>query len=292
MMRTATVYGRISLVIAISFAIGLVAVASVNAQLLQVHGDLTPGLHVIPGGSYERSLIVTNSSSTAQTVSVYLLDKEYLDTGNTKYHEPGSLIRSLAPWVMIDTPEFSLQPGETRVVHYRVNVPNDPSFYGTFWTTMLIEGSSTVTEASEDEGEFKESQQDDTFVFGLRLRVRHAVTIRATFPDQGERNFGFGNPTLDVSTEGADNDSVLSFMLINRGDAEARGISISADVYDAMGRHVTVASGEVSHLIPGEARPVNLSLGTLTPGDYQTIVFADVGDGDIFGARYTLKVNP
>lgn len=123
-------------------------------------------LDAAPGTVKEGTIVVTNLGDKPTSVSVRLSDFFLDERGNLLTLEPGTLGEmSLAAYLSFSPTSLSLEPGETGLVSYRLQLPAEAS--GSHWACLLV---------AEEEPAILEEEQEG-IVLRTELRLQYAVTI-------------------------------------------------------------------------------------------------------------------
>lgn len=247
-----------------------VALAGLAAVGLEVN-LLEVDLAVAPGEVHRFSFIVRNTASVAETFMIYTGDWDRDEAGRNRFYPPGTLRRSLAPWLTVAPPSFTLGPGETREVSGTLQVPAGAAM-GTHWGIVFVHG------------EPKPVQREGTMVM---VAKRIGVKIYATLgsgPTRGEvRRFEFlGLNPLWLAVE-----------FVNPGLVNLREVRIEARVYDVRGEQLARVTPEPVPCLPESTRWVAVETGLrLAPGTYLVVVRVDTGGEEIIAAQSHLRVRP
>ena len=250
----------------------MIAVAA-GANVI-IDGSLTHELTVRPGGSYEGEISFRNTESKPQEVRAYQTDYLFYADGRVVYGETGSAPRSSADWITF-SPQRVLVPAQgTETVHYRIEVPNDQTLGGTYWSLLMIEGVPTSTEAPDDSAET-----------GVQMghRFRYGLQIVTEVGDKGAGQLRFLNARLQIEGEL----QAMEIDLGNEGDRWMR-TAVSVELYGQEGNLVGVFSGERKRLYPSTSASFQIDLSEVAAGSYQALVIADSGRDDVVGAVYTV----
>jgi len=234
-------------------------------------------ISVAPGQSFRGSFSVVNGGQQPAEVQIILSDFERTLDGGVRIYPPGSLDRSLAPYLTFIPTQFTLDAGKAREVHFTVSIPEGAA--GPHWAILLVEEVVPEEQAEEDEEE-REAEG--------RLRIRFGVQIRQLDPTHAINE---GRIT-DMEVLLPEGEQPLTVIAIyeNTGTTFQRPKG-ELRIIDSLGEVVRRAEIEPFHMLPGGKRRLTLKVEEpLTPGDYLALVVLDFGGEYLLGgqARFTL----
>ncbi len=241
-----------------------------------VSGGLTRDLVLRPGDIEEGVLEIASSSDEPQRIRLYQSDYLFRSDGSNEFGPPGTTPRSNSGWITISPLEADLPPhGRVQIV-YRVEVPEDVTLPGTYWSMLMIEPMPSVDDLVALE---------DRPSVGVRMVVRRGVQFSVTIDGVGGRSVKphGGLHRIDGAT-------VLRLDLDNTGDFMLRP-TVWTEIYNDGGQLMGRLSGETMRIYPGCSVRYDFGLD-YQPGEYQALVVIDNGDGDVWGCRYSLAVAP
>lgn len=253
-----------------------------RAGSVSVVGDLTQTATNGPGGKTEGKIIVQNTFDTAQQVRVYQTDYLFYADGRNLYGDPGSVARSNSSWITFTPRQFAVPPHATVPVYYTVQVPQDNSLKGTYWSLLMVEPLG-----EEPTGPLKTEAGKVTV--GLRTVMRYAIQVVNTIGNAAAGDVKFS----DVQLAEKDGNRILRFALENVGDRWLTP-TVWAELYDAQGGAAGRFEGGRVRLYPGCSGQFAITLSQLSQlsaGKYTALVVADNGDENVFGTRYNLEIN-
>jgi len=247
--------------------------ASTNASF-SVSGGLTRDLVLRPGDVEEGVIEILSSSDEPQRIRLYQTDYLFQSDGSNVYGPPGTTPRSNSEWITISPREADLPPlGRVQVV-YRVEVPDDTTIRGSYWSMLMVEPLPGVEPLDTP---------DDQISVGVHMVVRHGVQFSVTIDGQGERSVKPHGGLQRIKDA-----TVLQLDLDNTGDFMLRPI-VWAEIYDGGGRLMGRLSSDAKRIYPGCSVRHSFDLG-YPPGEYQALVVIDNGDGEVWGCRYNLDL--
>lgn len=257
-----------------------------NYAQIRVESDLVFDIEVLQGKSYEGQVLLYNQSEQVQSLQLYL--EEYAINKQ-------ELKRSNLNWVTLSTKNITLQPNERRSVPYIINIPDDSSLVGSYWSLLAIEPKGTVKAAEV------QSEDNDKFTFSIREVVRYGIQINTTIITGAEAKLVFENPEVVLNEE----QNLLSVDMKNTGSLFLWP-EVYLEIYDSLGILAGRVDGKKRRLYPESVFRQEFDLSTryipeldtepnlinkmLPAGDYTIIMIADSGTEDVFGVQYTVKV--
>ena len=103
-------------------------------------GGLTHVRVVTAGETYSGVILLRNIGEEPEEVKVYQADYLFFSDGRNVYGEPGKSARSNANWITLG-PKSAMIPGNVILtVHYTINVPDNETLTGTYWSMFMVEG--------------------------------------------------------------------------------------------------------------------------------------------------------
>lgn len=227
-----------------------------------------------PGDQYSGSIIISNPSSTPQTVRLYKTDYRFQADGTSDFDAAGSDPRSNADWITPQLAQVVVPAGSKVTVPYAVAVPANDSLVGTYWSTLMVEGVTRPVGGAAD------TQPRVQIGAVMRYAIQIATHINAT----GTRTVHFTDAGISKTPNGT---AALDLNVHDDGQ-RAYHPRLWVEVYDAQGALKAKAEQQRGLLYPGTSLHQHFDLGTLPAGTYKAVVFADTGARAVFAAQYTV----
>lgn len=238
-----------------------------------VDGDLSHELLVEPGRLYEGEIKIYNSSEAPTGLAVYQRDYLFFADGRSIYGEPGSVDRSNASWITLFlSPRITLDPGQATSISYKIQVPDDPTLVGTYWSIVMIE-PKPPPEVSSEEG------------LAVRQVIRYAIQIVTHVGDTGKREIEITQVELFHTEE----EAILQIDLTNVGEQWVRP-EVWTELYDEGGAFVGRFDSTRLRIYPGCSVRHRIALSGINSGRYKALVVFDNGDEYVWAAQYTFKL--
>ncbi len=269
--------GWLNSLILLSLATVLVISTDAGAA---VSGGLTREKTAKTGETYRGTIVLTNKGLVPQDVKLYQTDYLFSCDGTTRYGEPGKLKRSNANWITFSPGWLTIPPEGQAVVNYTVEVPDDKSLAGTYWSILMVEL------IGKDSPESAPPTEKDKVRLGVRQIVRYGTQIITHIGDTGNPKPHFIGAKLVAEKEG---ERVLQVDIENRGDRWMNP-RLWLELFDEQGRPVGKPEGGTMRIYPGTSVRYRIDLSDVPEGKYKALVVGDAGGDTVFGATYTLKL--
>jgi hypothetical protein len=228
-----------------------------------------------PGDRYTGRITVRNTSAQPQSARIYQTDFQFAADGTSHTDDPGTSPRSNAPWVHPQTTRLTIPPNAEVSVPYTVDVPKSDSLRGTYWSTIMVEGTPSPAQAMQvASGELG---------IGIGSVVRYAVQIATHIGGGGTRTLQFSDIDATRNTDGS---AAIQFDVLDTGERGYRP-TLWIEVYDENGALSAKGRRVRGLLYPGTSLRQHFDLGALARGHYKVLIFADTGVEPTFAAQFT-----
>lgn len=236
-------------------------------------GPLTLIIEAPPGGSGSGYFKVVNDGEAPEEVTVSLADWDLDRDGGIRFLEPGTLERSLAPWVEYSPATFKLKPGEVQKVEFSFTVPEGAT--GDHWALFFVEGSQ-VTPVAETTGALQTS---------VGVKVRYGVKVFQHDPNAQRQGRITGMELLNASP------LKLKLVFANTGDGVLFRVTGRVEIRDVTGATVRTLPIEEFTVLPGGERELTVEdQEELSPGDYIALAIIDFGGDYLVGHQLQFRV--
>lgn len=251
----------------------LITLIDFPLHALTVNGDLTKHFQVKPGDVFEVKFTVANNKDKPEDIILKQSDYRYNSSGENFFEEPGSLPRSNASWIHLDTPSLRLNPGESKEIIYTVAVPKQNSLNGSYSSLILIEPSAPAAEILQNNSQFN-----------LQVMVRYAHQIITTLPPAK-----YGLRLLSESIENNDDGQRLTIDVENTGTAHLFP-KLNLKLFDKNGKQSAELIAKPQNIFPQNSVRYFLPLQPELKGNYLGLLLFDAGHGQIFAEKIHLVV--
>ncbi len=272
MLKSIIINYRICFKTLFSFFILFAIVISAHANILVLNG-LTHENSSNQGETYRDRIEIQNNGTDKKSVKIYLRDYWFSFTGESKHDLPGTMERSNAAWINYSPQLLTLEPNEKAFIDFEVNVPQNDSLIGTYWSVIMVEGITPPDTTSATRG------------VKINTAIRYAVQVITTIGDAGKKDLQFLGLELVK-----DNDvGVLNVAVENTGECILKP-EMSLEVFDASGNSLGIFKADRRKTFPGTSIKSSLILEGIKPGNYTGILVADCDEDHIYGTNISLEI--
>lgn len=260
-----------------SSVVSLLGAASIAAPVvaraqIAVLSSTVEEHEALKGESYTGRIVIANPTNTPQPVRIYQTDYTFDATGVTIYGDPGTTSRSNASWVTPQSQRVVVPPRSELTVPYSVKVPPNDSLRGTYWSMIMVAGAETAPSMSGSRGQV-----------GIGQVIQYGIQVATHIGSTGRRAVKFSNPSASHTAKGA----ALDIDVTSSGDRATRP-TLSVEIYDAQGALRGKGKQVRGLLYPGTALRQHFEFGSLPPGTYKALVFADTGEDPVLAQQFTI----
>ncbi|MBU3759231.1 MAG: molecular chaperone [Candidatus Omnitrophica bacterium] len=185
------------------------------------------------------------------------LERQFLPPGTTDF--------SCAKWIILDAPEFDLEPNSFKDVNFTVSLPADQT--GSRGAALFFRGVPAENPAADDsDGKPKTSVQ-----LQPRLGVLVFFDVEGTVNRQGELK------TLTWEPPAQDKPLIIRYAFENQGNAD---ILLTGNFLIMDSQQALIAKGDLNPIrtFPGDHGVAETAWpGLLEPGKYELIVTFELG---------------
>lgn len=155
------------------------------------------------GGTRIFFVRVTNVEDKPSRVRISQGDWNEDIYNNNRYFSPGTLGRSGANWIKFSPHRLYLEPQETEEIRVEVNVPEDDTLSGSYWSLLFVEEERTA--ANPEGGQT-----------GVNAVIRYGITVFVTL--QGTEIMDGAITNMKILTA-EENGLFFEITFENRGNA-------------------------------------------------------------------------
>jgi hypothetical protein len=228
------------------------------------------------GQTYTGRIVIANTSAVPQAVRLYQTDYSFKADGTSTFGDPRTMPRSNAAWITPQANFVTVPPNSELTVPYAIKVPQDDSLSGTYWSAIMVEGAEAPPPPTT--GRAGQAQ------VGIGSVIRYAVQVATNVGKTGAGAVKFENPQAIKLPNG---DAALDIDVISSGTRGVRPV-MSVELYDASGALKGKAKQVRGLLYPGTSLQQHFEFGSVPPGTYKAIIFADIGTEKVTALQLTI----
>ncbi len=240
---------------------------------IAVINGLSHETRLMPGEECRGRIEIQNTSSRSTTIKLSQADYWFSHTGESRYDQPGSSLRSNAPWISLEDNFITLEAHEKRNVEYRVTVPHSDTLRGTYWSVIMVEGMAPPDTATHKKG------------ISVSTVTRYAIQIITHIGETGNSDLQF----LHLSLEKQEKTPRLNIDISNSGERALRP-ETSLELIDENGISQGILKLDRKRIYPGTSARFTFDLPALPPGRYAGVLVADCDEDLIFGTNVTVDL--
>lgn len=245
----------------------------VACAAIVVLNGLTHTHSLIHGKKTTGKVQIRNQSTKPTRVLIYKQDLIAACGQNVNYVDPNGFRQSLSPWLSTTVDEKLLGPNEEYVLFYAIELNDQESLKGSFWSVLMIEGTDPVKEEKNE---------------GLKINsvMRYAIQIIADVGTEESPKLGFE----DIQLKTIDKESQkVTIRLKNEGLFSTKA-KLILEIYDEEGEKIKTLDGTSKRIYPQSCNEFEIELKGIKKGKYEGILIAD-NSKDLFGATLSIEIN-
>ncbi len=223
-----------------------------------VVGDLTHTHNAKLGETYETKIVIQNFGDLETGIKVFQRDFSFNSDGKQFFNEKGIQKRSNATWITYSPQQEKILPTETTEVLCSIQVPDDKTLVGTFWSLILIESSSAK-------------------LYAIQIITHIGMT--------GTIQVEFMNTSLVREKENVS----IHVDVKNSGERLIKPC-LYAELYDEEGEFVGKIEGGTWRIYPETSVRYRVDVTHLPAGLYKAMILVDNLDEHVFGTEFLLDL--
>jgi len=245
---------------------------------ITVIGGLTRYASLKPGGKTEGRILVRNLGTEPQEVKAFQTDYLFYADGRNLYDPPGSNPRSNASWITFTPSQFTVAPQDTVIINYTLQVPQDATLTGTYWSMLMIEPLATSLTAP--------AAEKDKLKFSVQTILRYGIQLIADI-DGADSTSSIKFPRQQLIKK--DGKCLLVLDIENTGDRYLTPL-VWAELFDSEGISLGRFEAGRQRVYPTCSSRFQIDLTQLSTGKYDALIVADNGDEAVYGAQLKLEI--
>ncbi|MBX9924336.1 MAG: hypothetical protein K2Y01_09520 [Rhabdochlamydiaceae bacterium] len=245
-----------------------------GASLL-IPGSLTHETVVSPKQKVEGSIPIQNEGDSPLKIQVTLADYLFNSKGESFFPSAGTCPRSNTSWIQTNKMQFEVAPHATYSFAYTLQVPDDPSLEGSYWSIFLIE----PVEENSVSPEQKQS-------LGVQTVIRYGVQVLTHLGKTGSYDLKITDKKIvqekELKTFAISVDNIGTHSL-----SPALTLELIQTTGKKMGRFETVKQ----RILPSCSTTYQVDLSSVPQGKYKAMLILDHGENALFGAQYDFSLD-
>lgn len=242
-----------------------------NATITVVNG-MTHEYNAGNGSVFNGEVIIKNLGKTPARVLFYKNDLKHTCQGETQFVEAVDNKRSVCKWIEVSNNEITLNPEEEITATYRLTIPKEGNFDGSFWGCIMVEEAEALDTSNRQKG------------IRVRSLIRYAVQIVANFAKQ-DKNLDILTPSIDSTDVGM----VMNVNINNTGNTLMTPVVV-LELYDDLGTVIKRIEVPTQKIYPDMCKNFQLELNGVPKGKYTGVLVADCGEEEIYGLNVTVDL--
>ena len=246
-----------------------------EAASLLVPGALSHENKVLPKEILQNAIPIQNEGNQPITVKVTLTDYLFNSQGESSFPPIGTCPRSNAPWIKTSKMYFEVAPHTTYSFPYTLQVPEDPSLQGTYWSIFLIEPV---------EEQFASPDKEKSL--GVQTIIRYGVQVITHIGQTGSYDLKILEKKLVK-----ENGKKLFFLSVDNKGTLAQSPILTLELINSLGKKVERFETSKQRIFPTCSVSYQVDFSKIPEGKYKAIAILDHGEGALFGAQYDLVID-
>lgn len=240
-----------------------------------VPGSLTHENTVTAKQIIQGTIPIQNNGDDIATVQVSLTDYSFNSKGESFFPDKGSLPRSNASWISTGKMQFDVAPHSTYSFSYSLQVPEDPSLAGSFWSIFLIEPIAD-----------KLASPDLEKSLGVQTIIRYGVQVISHIENKGSYELKI----LEKSLVKEGTTRTFSLSVENPGTL-MQTPTLFLELIDQKGKKIERLEAHKQRILPNCSVTYQIDLSTIPSGLYKAMAILDHGGNALFGAKYDINID-
>ncbi|MDR4951393.1 DUF3324 domain-containing protein [Chryseobacterium sp. ES2] len=245
-----------------------------HAGIVILNG-LTHSYKIENGKVYKGKVAIENTSSTPQSVKLFLQDYTYHADGTINYTALRTNTRSNGEWLKLNTNLVTLKGKEKTEIFYEITVPNQAMDPGSYWSVIIVEPVEEIKPSDNKPG------------VNITSVIRYAIQVITDFETEKAK------PDLkfeSVKVEKMEGKKTAKVAIANTGNLYCKPTA-SIEVYNRKtGEKVGTYSSLTMGLLPGTSKTFYIDISKLPPAQYKAAIIATDEEENAFALNVELEV--
>jgi len=247
---------------------------NLEAANVVIPGSLTQENRGTPKQVLQGTIPIQNLGDEVAVVKVTLSDYLFYAKGETIFPTKGSTPRSNALWIQPTSSQIEIAPKTTFSFPYTLQIPDDPTLEGTYWSIFLVEPIEDPSSLSKKEKSL-----------GIQTIIRYGVQIVTHVGNQGSHALKI----IDKQLMKEQDTCTFSLSVENTGTL-MQTPSLLVEILDIRGKKISKLESPKQRIFPSCSVTYHVDLTSLPQGEYKAMAILDQGESSLFGAQYDLHI--
>ncbi len=221
----------------------------------------------------EGTIILKNTGSKEERITVYFNDLSVNCDGQISYLEPGTSEHSLFPFLSVNNKDYTMQPGEEYELIYQIKMDNFNQEVGSLWSLIMIEMSDPISKTSTAQG------------LEIGSKVRYAIQLIGNVGQKNSEGMTYENVSLSKDQDGF---NILELSITNAGKFLVLP-KTELQIFDLNGQKIKDLKITTKKVYPNNCQRFILPLTDLPSGDYKAVLVSEYQD-EAIGVNIDLKI--
>ena len=257
------------------WCLGLLIPSYIFSANIIVPGSLTHENSVTQKQTIQGIIPIQNNGDEIASVQITLTDYSFNAKGESSFPDKGTLARSNASWISSGKMQFDVAPHSTYSFSYSLQVPEDLSLEGSFWSIFLVEALAD-----------KLSTPDLEKSLGVQTIIRYGVQIITHIENKGSYELKI----LEKKITKEDNKRIFFLSVENPGTL-MQTPSLFLELIDQKGNKIKRLEAYKQRILPTCSVTYQIDLSEIPIGTYKAMALLDHGGNALFGAKYDVIID-
>ena len=225
------------------------------------------------GNLVQGEIHVQNIGDKNERIIIYLNDLIQDCHTAASYDVPGTHPRSSGLWMELSANEKILAPKEEFFIKYQINIPDEESILGSYWSMLMIEIADPIKE--------------DQLEYGVAMdsKIRYGIQVITNVGREDGSEIEFITVELNKNEEG----HLVVATAENMGDFLVTP-TVVLELYGETGDLVYKTEVPFKKVYPKSCKSFEVPIEKLASGSYAALLVADYGK-DLYGTNLQIDIN-
>lgn len=241
-----------------------------HAAALLIPGSLTHENVVSVKQKIDNIIPIQNEGDSPLKIQVTLSDYLFNSKGESFFPSAGTCPRSNTSWIQTNKMNFEIPPHSTYSFAYTLQVPDDPSLQGSYWSIFLIE---PVEEAA--------SSPDQKQALGVQTIIRYGVQVLTHVGKTGSYDLKITDKKIVQGKE----QKTFTISVDNTG-TRSLSPTLTLELIQTTGKKAGRFEVAKQRILPSCSSSYQVDISNIPQGKYKAVLILDHGENALFGAQY------